>query len=226
MADGFSSIKKGLQKTTQAMGLSGVFGGGKIDADFLEELEERLLGADLGPTYVMDLIEAIEEKWDAGEISARSEVAAWLRKDLLEALTIKKESESNAQQEGPSVWFFLGVNGVGKTTSLGKLGKRLCDNGFSAIFAAGDTFRAAAGEQLELWSERAGAQVVRHRAGGDPSAVVFDAYEAAKNRDVDFLLIDTAGRLHNKKNLMAECEKMFRTLDRLGEESPKRFSWL
>jgi len=221
MAEGFlSSLKKGLQKTTQAMGLGSLFGSGKIDADFLESLEERLLAADLGPTYVLDLVEAIEERWEAGEISARSEVASWLRKDLLEALTLEKVSK-NTVEKTPSVWFFLGVNGVGKTTSLGKLGKRLSKNGFSTIFAAGDTFRAAAGEQLELWSERSGAQLVRHRAGGDPSAVVFDAYEAAKNREVDFLLIDTAGRLHNKKNLMAECSKMFRTLDRLGGGEPE-----
>lgn len=223
MAEGFlASLKKGLKKTTQAMGLSALLGSGKIDQDFLESLEERLLAADLGPGYVLDLIEEMEEKWEEGEISTRSEVAARIRKDLLEALQLEPKTKGTGQKI-PSVWFFLGVNGVGKTTSLGKIGKRLSQNGFSTMFAAGDTFRAAAGEQLELWSERSGAQLVRHRAGGDPSAVVFDAYEAAKNRDIEFLLIDTAGRLHNKKNLMAECQKMFRTLERLGGEPEEIF---
>ena len=221
MAEGFlASLKRGLKKTTQAMGLNGLFGAGKIDAEFLESLEERLLAADLGPSYVMDLVEEIEELWEEEQIKTRAEVAARLRKDLLEALSFSKANE-NTSEAAPSIWFFLGVNGVGKTTSLGKLGKRLSDNGFSTLFAAGDTFRAAAGEQLELWSKRSEAQLVRHRAGGDPSAVIYDAYEAAKNREVDFLLIDTAGRLHNKKNLMAECGKMFRTLERLGAEKPE-----
>jgi fused signal recognition particle receptor len=223
MAEGFlASLKKGLKKTTQAMGLSALLGSGKIDEDFLESLEERLLAADLGPNYVMDLIEDIEEQWEEGKISTRTEVAARIRKDLLQALELEPKT-AGASQKSPSVWFFLGVNGVGKTTSLGKIGKRLSQNGFSTMFAAGDTFRAAASEQLELWSERSGAQLVRHRAGGDPSAVVFDAYEAAKNREVEFLLIDTAGRLHNKKNLMAECQKMFRTLERLGGEPEEIF---
>ena len=223
MSEGFlASLKKGLKKTTQAMGLNALLGSGKIDEDFLESLEERLLAADLGPNYVMDLIEDIEEKWENGEISTRTEVAARIRKDLLDALKLEPKSEGTSQKV-PSVWFFLGVNGVGKTTSLGKIGKRLSQNGFSTMFAAGDTFRAAAGEQLELWSERSGAQLVRHRAGGDPSAVVFDAFEAAKNREIEFLLIDTAGRLHNKKNLMAECQKMFRTLERLGGEPEEIF---
>lgn len=223
MAEGFlASLKKGLKKTTQAMGLSALFGSGKIDQEFLESLEERLLAADLGPNYVMDLVEEIEEKWEDGEISTRAEVASRIRKDLLEALQLEPKAQGTGQKI-PSVWFFLGVNGVGKTTSLGKIGKRLSQNGFSTMFAAGDTFRAAASEQLELWSERSGAQLVRHRAGGDPSAVVYDAYEAAKNREIEFLLIDTAGRLHNKKNLMAECQKMFRTLERLGGEPEEIF---
>jgi len=221
MTEGFlASLRRGLKKTTQAMGLGSLFGTGKIDRDFLESLEERLLAADLGPSYVIELVEEIEAKWEHGEMNTKADVAAKLRSDLIAALNIVKKRDATVQKI-PSVWFFLGVNGVGKTTSLGKLGKRLSQNGFATIFAAGDTFRAAAAEQLELWSERSSAQLVRHRAGGDPSAVIFDAYEAAKNRKADFLLIDTAGRLHNKKNLMAECSKMFRTLERLGAGTPE-----
>lgn len=185
-----------------------------LDADLLEELEEKLIKADLGPAYVSELIEELEELSDDGQMKSSREVLPWLREKLLKDLQVEKKSRSESAK--PAVWFFLGVNGVGKTTSLGKLGKRLADNHFKIIFAAADTFRAAAGAQLSLWSERCGSQIVRHQEGGDPSAVIFDAYDAAKNRDVDFLMIDTAGRLHNKKNLMKECEKMFRTIQQKG----------
>jgi fused signal recognition particle receptor len=195
------------------MGLGSLLGS-TLDDDLLDDLEDRLLMSDMGPAFVTDLVDRLRADVSAGKLKSSSEVLPWLESALLAVLKKVEPLKSSSSNPQPAVWFFLGVNGVGKTTSLGKLGKRLSDNGFSLLFGAGDTFRAAAAEQLQRWSERCGAQLVRHREGGDPSAVVFDAYEAASKRKVDFLLIDTAGRLHNKKNLMAECAKMFRTVER------------
>ena len=215
MAGWLGSFKKGLKKTTSAMGLGRLLGS-TLDDDLMDDLEDRLLMSDMGPVFVTDLVDGLREEVKAGKLKSSSEVLPWLKSELLGVLKKATPEKSSPSSPIPAVWFFLGVNGVGKTTSLGKLGKRLSDNGFSLLFGAGDTFRAAASEQLERWSEKCGAQLVRHREGGDPSAVVFDAYEAAANRKVDFLLIDTAGRLHNKKNLMSECAKMFRTVERQG----------
>jgi fused signal recognition particle receptor len=208
-----SSLKQGLKKTTKAMGL-GVLLKGQLDEDLIDELEERLLIADMGPAFVTALMDRLRKEVESKKIKNSGEVLPWLKQQLLAVLRAGPEKKSGSSS--PAVWFFLGVNGVGKTTSLGKLGQRLSKNGFSLLFAAGDTFRAAAAEQLQVWAERCGAQLIHHREGGDPSAVVFDACEAATNRQVDFLLVDTAGRLHNKKNLMAECAKMFRTVERQG----------
>jgi len=217
MASWLSSFKKGLKKTRQAIGLGGIFGGGALDEDFLEDLEDRLIMADLGPSLSTRIINEMNEAANSGELKNTTEALPWLKNRLIQTLQPKTERPSNdGVGKNLAIWFFLGVNGVGKTTNLGKIGLRLVNNGFSVLFGAGDTFRAAAAEQLELWAERAGAQIVRHRAGGDPSAVVFDAVEAASSREVDYLLMDTAGRLHNKKNLMAECSKMFRTAERQG----------
>lgn len=213
MSGWLGSFKKGLKKTTSAMGLGSLLGS-TLDDDLLDDLEDRLLMSDMGPAFVTDLVDRLRADVSAGKLKSSSEVLPWLESALLAVLKKVEPLKSSSSNPQPAVWFFLGVNGVGKTTSLGKLGKRLSDNGFSLLFGAGDTFRAAAAEQLQRWSERCGAQLVRHREGGDPSAVVFDAYEAASKRKVDFLLIDTAGRLHNKKNLMAECAKMFRTVER------------
>jgi fused signal recognition particle receptor len=213
MSGWLGSFKKGLKKTTSAMGLGSLLGS-TLDDDLLDDLEDRLLMSDMGPAFVTDLVDRLRADVSAGKLKSSSEVLPWLESALLAVLKKAEPLTSSSCNPQPAVWFFLGVNGVGKTTSLGKLGKRLSDNGFSLLFGAGDTFRAAAAEQLQRWSERCGAQLVRHREGGDPSAVVFDAYEAASKRKVDFLLIDTAGRLHNKKNLMAECAKMFRTVER------------
>lgn len=221
MSEGlFSRLRRGLQKTSRALGLGKLFRG-PIDEDLLEELEDRLIMADMGPAWVSGLIDQLEEARERGEIEKGEDLGPWIRQRLLSTLAVDKKPDNTGAK--PGVWFFLGVNGVGKTTSLGKLGKRLSENGFDLLFAAGDTFRAAAGEQLQLWGERAGATVIRHREGGDPSAVVFDACEAASTRDVDLLLVDTAGRLHNKKNLMNECSKMFRTAQRQGAEIEEVF---
>ena len=214
MAFGFlKSLKQGLKKTTAALGLAGLLSA-RLDEDLLDELEDRLLVADMGPIFVTELMDRLRGEFKAKKIKQSSEVLPWLKAQLLAAL--QQGEKATGSSSVPSIWFFLGVNGVGKTTSVGKLGKRLSNNGFSLLFAAGDTFRAAAAEQLQMWADRAGAQLISHREGGDPSAVVYDACEAAIHRKVDFLLIDTAGRLHNKKNLMAECAKMFRTVERQG----------
>jgi fused signal recognition particle receptor len=215
MSKFFDRIKQGLKKTSQAISLKSLFEGRKLDEDLIEELEDTLIAADLGPSYVTGLIDKLNELYEEKTITQPNQVNAWLREELTKAISVEpKQSEINTN--GPAVWLFLGVNGVGKTTSLGKLAKRLVSNKFKLILAAGDTFRAAAGEQLSLWAERTGSEVVRHNEGGDPSAVIFDALEAGVNRDADYILVDTAGRLHNKKNLMAECEKIFRTIERKG----------
>jgi|SaaInlStandDraft_1057018.scaffolds.fasta_scaffold05385_4 fused signal recognition particle receptor len=212
-----SSFKNGLKKTRQAMGLGGLFRGGTLDEDFLEDLEDRLIMADLGPSLSNKIIEEMNDAAESGELDNTDKAFVWLKERMIRTLTpTQKTTKDPGVGQDTALWFFLGVNGVGKTTSLGKLGLRLKENGFSVLYGAGDTFRAAAAEQLELWANRSGAQIVRHRAGGDPSAVVFDAVEAAKSRQADYLLMDTAGRLHNKKNLMAECSKMFRTAERQG----------
>ena len=216
----FNSLKQGLKKTTAALGLAGLLSA-RLDEDLLDELEDRLLVADMGPAFVSELMERLRAEFKSKKIKQSSEVLPWLKAQLLAAL--KQGEKTTSSSSLPSIWFFLGVNGVGKTTSVGKLGKRLSNNGFSLLFAAGDTFRAAAAEQLQMWADRAGAQLISHREGGDPSAVVYDACEAAMHRKVDFLLIDTAGRLHNKKNLMAECAKMFRTVERHGAKIDEVF---
>lgn len=212
MAEGlFARLKRGLLKTTETLGLGKLFRSAKLDEIFLEDLEEKLIQADIGPVYAMELVERLREAGKNGGVKEVDQAREWMKRELLECLKITPKARG-LTQTSPAVWFFLGVNGVGKTTSLGKLASRLRSNRFEVMLAACDTFRAAAGEQLQIWGERAGAQIVRHKEGGDPSAVLFDACEAAAHRKMDYLLVDTAGRLHNKKNLMAECEKMFRTL--------------
>lgn len=215
----FSRFRDGLKKTRKALGLGRIFGGSRLDEDLLEELEENLITADLGPAFAVNLIEELREASEDGTIESDEQAMKWLHERLSKDLKVPKRQKPESNNK-LSVWFFLGVNGVGKTTSLGKLAKRLKDNRFSVLLAACDTFRAAAGEQLSLWAERTGCEVVRHKEGGDPSAVLFDALEAAEARNCDYLLVDTAGRLHNKKNLMAELEKMFRVMDRKGYPPP------
>jgi fused signal recognition particle receptor len=184
-----------------------------IDEDTWDELEEALIGADLGIEPTQDLLEHLravvsEQKLDTGD-----ELLAALKAELKARLAGHDLSLAYAESS-PSVWLFVGVNGVGKTTTIGKLGKREVDDGRRVVMAAGDTFRAAAAEQLELWAERAGAEIVRGNEGGDPSAVIFDAVEAAAARDADLVLADTAGRLHTKVNLMEELRKVRRVAEK------------
>ncbi len=231
----FRRFRSGLLKTAQTLGMGRLFGLRKLDTDFLNELEEAFIAADLGPMLAGELVEELGSRNRSGEIAGVEQAKAWLRAELARqlmpagapapaaALTPAAVLAPVAAASKPAVWFFLGVNGSGKTTAVGRIAHRLQGEGRSVLLAAGDTFRAAAGAQLEIWAERTGSAIVRHKEGGDPAAVIFDAYDAAKNRGTDVLLVDTAGRLHNKKNLMAECEKMFRVLAKRGGQAAEVF---
>jgi fused signal recognition particle receptor len=189
----------------------------KVDEDFFEELEEILIGADVGVTTVMDLIEMLKDEVRKRNIQDTRELQGVISEKLVELFEgdgEKGNEELNLQEDGLSVILFVGVNGVGKTTTIGKLAHQLKSEGKNVLLAAGDTFRAGAIEQLEVWGERVGVDVIKQSAGSDPAAVMFDAVQAAKSRNVDVLLCDTAGRLQNKVNLMNELEKVKRVIER------------
>ncbi len=212
----FSRLKNGLKKTTD--GLVGridalVLGKKEIDADTLEELEEILITSDIGVHTAMELIRSLEQRLSRNELKDGEALRAALKADLLERL-MAHHSTLHPEGTAPFVILVVGVNGVGKTTTIGKLAARYTAQGKRVLLAAGDTFRAAAAEQLSIWGERAGVEVVRHQDGADPSAVVFDACKAALAREVDLLIIDTAGRLHTKVNLMEEMKKIHRVIGR------------
>lgn len=193
----------------------------KIDEDFYEELEEILIGADVGVNTVMKLMDELR-----AEVKKRKiEDAAALRPVLSEKLIGLLDSEEDhaglhMAPSGLTVILFVGVNGVGKTTTIGKLGHRFKQEGKKVLMAAGDTFRAGAIEQLEVWGQRVGVDVIKQQAGSDPAAVMFDAIQAAKTRGADILLCDTAGRLQNKTNLMEELNKIYRVIQREIPDAP------
>ena len=188
--------------------------GGFTEADeaFFEELEETLILADLGMDTALEAVEKLRSRVRREKLRDQEEVKAALRDILVEMMDVG--DTALALSEKPAVVLFIGVNGVGKTTSIGKLGSRLKREGKRVLFCAADTFRAAAADQLQIWSERAGCELVRQHEGADPGAVLFDALQAAKARNVDVVLCDTAGRLHNKANLMAELAKLAKIIDR------------
>ncbi len=188
----------------------------KVDEDFFEELEEILIGADVGFETVMELIDELKTEVKKRNIQDPREVQAVISEKLVSIYQGGEEETSaiNVQQEGLTVILFVGVNGVGKTTTIGKLAHRYKSEGKKVVLAAGDTFRAGAIEQLEVWGERAGVDVIKQAAGSDPAAVMYDAVQAAKSRNADILLCDTAGRLQNKVNLMNELEKVKRVIER------------
>ncbi len=213
MASFFDKLKKGLEKTRNSFTdrINEVFQVAVyIDDDMYDDLEEALITSDVGARTAMDIIELLREKIRTEKISRVKDVkpalaeviAEYMKQDDIEELTY------------PTVMLIMGVNGVGKTTSIGKLANKFSKEGKKVILAAGDTFRAAAIDQLAIWAERAEVDIVRHQEGSDPAATVYDSIQAAKARKADVLLIDTAGRLHNKKNLMAELEKINRIIDR------------
>lgn len=188
----------------------------KVDEEFFEELEEILIGADVGVATVMELIDELKMEVKRRNIQDTKDVQAVISEKLVELYEAGEEglSELNMQQDALTVILFVGVNGVGKTTTIGKLAHKFKQEGKSVLMAAGDTFRAGAIEQLEVWGERVGVDVVKQSAGSDPAAVMYDAIQAAKARKVDILLCDTAGRLQNKVNLMKELEKVKRVIER------------
>jgi fused signal recognition particle receptor len=203
----------GKARSTLSGYMGGILARDKIDRETWDDLEEALIRADVGVTATTDILERLHATVDASEITAPS--------DLLEALKTQLKADLatgdrtlHFEPGGPNVWLFVGVNGVGKTTTVGKVAKQQADAGRGVVMAAGDTFRAAAAEQLETWAERAGADIVRGAEGGDPSSIIFDAVQRAAAKGADLVLADTAGRLHTKVNLMEELRKVRRVADR------------
>ncbi len=190
-----------------------------VDEDFFEELEENLILSDMGMDTTLEAVETLRERVKANKIKEPEEVKACLREILVEMLDVGPTALDLTDK--PAVILMIGVNGVGKTTTIGKLANLLKNQGNRVLLAAGDTFRAAAADQLAIWADRAKVDIVRHEEGSDPAAVVFDAMNAARARKTDVVLVDTAGRLHNKQNLMNELNKIRRVIDREGTASSK-----
>ena len=211
----FDKIKAGLTKTRDALSgtLGSVFSGfSEIDDDFYDELEESLILADLGVDTAVKAVDRLRRAVREQHLKSTEEAREALKDILVDMLNVG-DTELNLSTK-PSVILVIGVNGVGKTTTIGKLAKQLTDQGKKVLLIAGDTFRAAAADQLEIWAGRSGADIVRQHEGADPASVVFDGIQAARARDVDVILIDTAGRLHNKANLMNELNKISRIVGR------------
>lgn len=214
-------LKQGLKKTRE--GLIGrleslVKGRRVIDADLLDEIEELLIEADLGVGVVTEVIEGLRRRVSEGRVTSPDEIMGLLREELL--TLVGSERVPVNKQSGTTVIMVVGVNGTGKTTTVGKLAALLRSQGNRVMVAAADTFRAAAIEQLEVWAGRAGVELIRQQQGSDPAAVVYDAVAAARSRRVDYLLVDTAGRLHTKTNLMEELKKIRRVAGREIEGAP------
>lgn len=212
----FERLKSGLSRTHE--GLIGridrlVLGKKEIDAETLDELEEILITADVGVAATLELIRGIEQRVKRNELRDGEALRAFLKADMLERLA-RRASPLDISNASPFVMMVIGVNGVGKTTTIGKLASRFTAEGKKVLLAAADTFRAAAADQLQIWGDRTGVDVIRHQDGADPSAVVFDACKAAMARKTDILIIDTAGRLHTKVNLMEEMKKIRRVIGR------------
>ena len=211
----FDKIKAGLSKTRAALSntLGGVFTGfSEIDDDFYDELEEGLILADLGVETASKAVARLKKAVREQHLKQTEEARDALRDILTDMLNVG-DTELNLSTH-PSVILVIGVNGVGKTTTIGKIARQQVDAGKKVLLVAGDTFRAAAADQLEIWAGRSGADIVRQHEGADPAAVVFDGIQAAKARNTDVIIIDTAGRLHNKQNLMNELNKISRIVER------------
>ena len=207
LKDGLTKTRDGLtDKINEVLNLAIT-----IDEDLYEELEEILIISDVGMDTTVDIIERLRNKIRKEKINDPKEVNPALKEVIKDILL---EGSYDDDEESKKVMLVIGVNGVGKTTSIGKLAAKNKEAGKKVLLAAADTFRAAAIDQLEVWSSRAGVDIVKHKEGSDPAAVIFDAITAAKARNVDLLICDTAGRLHNKKNLMNELEKINRIIDR------------
>jgi fused signal recognition particle receptor len=223
----FNRLKKGLFKTKQRLGTEikeTLSESAQLDDELFEEIETVLIAADCGVEVSEDLARRVRERCEREGVSRSQDVLQRIKDEMLVTLTPEPDgvTETPGTVSGngqPQVTIFAGVNGVGKTTSIGKIGHHYMRDGQSILFAAADTFRAAAGEQLEIWAERVGAQIIRSESGGDPAAVAFDAVKAAQARNTKRVLIDTAGRLHSKSNLMNELSKIGRSVKKaLGTE--------
>jgi fused signal recognition particle receptor len=215
-------LKSGVQKTRDGLvsRIEDVISGKKaIDADLLEELEYTLISADIGVATTEEILDRIRERVDRKLVGDSGELRGLIREYLLEVLQANDRPLAYVD-EPPAVVMVVGVNGAGKTTTIGKLAAHLKSTGHTVLLCAADTFRAAAVEQLEVWGERTETQVIRQKTGADPSAVMYDALQAAKARKSDYVIVDTAGRLQTKTNLMAELEKMRRTAARVIPDAP------
>ena len=215
----FSKIKEGLMKTKENISkkIFEAFKAKNLDDEFYEELEMALISADMGVTATEQIIEDLRDSLFRKKITEPEKAKEELRRILIESIDYEIP-----EYDYPLVLLIAGVNGVGKTTAVGKLANLFKSQGKSVVVAAADTFRAAASEQLEIWAERADVRVVKHNEGSDPAAVVFDAIASMKAKKTDVLIVDTAGRLHNKKNLMNELEKINRVIDRELPEADRR----
>lgn len=219
----FSRMKQGLSKSSKNLteGLMSVLVGGKeIDDELLEEVEDQLLVADIGVDATNRIIKSLTEQTARGDLIYSHSLYKALKKELVEILAPKVEPLAIDTTKKPFVILMVGVNGVGKTTTIGKLAKRLQSEGKSVMLAAGDTFRAAATEQLQIWGERNGIPVVAQGHGSDSASVIFDAMQSAKAKGIDVLIADTAGRLQNKTHLMSELEKVVRVMKKADETAP------
>lgn len=215
----FGRIREALRKTRDNLGkkIFEAFKARDLDDDFYEELEQAMISADMGVTATEAIIEELKDTLYRKKITKPENAKVELKRIMLESIDYEIPP-----YEYPLVVLIAGVNGVGKTTAIGKLAKRFMDSGKSVVIAAADTFRAAASEQLEIWAQRAGVRIVKHNEGSDPAAVVFDALSSAKAKGTEVILIDTAGRLHNKKNLMEELKKINRVIRRELPDADQR----
>jgi fused signal recognition particle receptor len=217
----FARLKDGLKKSRDDFKekIEGVFAiGGRIDEDTLEQLEEVLITSDVGVSTAMDIIERLRKRYREQKASVKPEPEEMLKEVLIDILS----GDGDPHEQGyPLVLLVVGVNGVGKTTTIGKLAAKYKKMGKRVLLAAADTYRAAAIEQLEIWSNRVGVELIKQNQGSDPAAVVFDAINALKARNADVLICDTAGRLHNKRNLMEELRKVQRVINRETADAAK-----
>ncbi|MGN0962329.1 MAG: signal recognition particle-docking protein FtsY, partial [Clostridia bacterium] len=218
----FDRLKSGLGKTRGGFTsrIGSLLTGRKIDEDLFDELEEALIEADLGISTAMKLMDTLRDRVDAEKIKDSDKLKDILVEEI-EAILAEGQKPLVMEKGTLKVVLVTGVNGVGKTTTIGKMAAKYKNEGLKVILCAGDTFRAAAAEQLAMWAQRTGVDIVKHGEGADPGAVVFDGIQAAKSRKADVLLIDTAGRLQNKNNLMAELSKINKIIDRELPDSPK-----
>lgn len=217
----FERLKNGLAKTRKGFigKVESIFTRGKIDEETIEELEEILITSDVGIHAAQEIVNFLREKVRKGEVGDSGSLRESLKKEMVSMLG--SSAPVVLFGEKPFVILAVGVNGVGKTTTIGKLASRFTSQGHSVLFAASDTFRAAAIEQLEIWAKRAGAAIVKHQSGSDPAAVAYDAIESAKHKKIDIVIIDTAGRLHTKSPLMEELKKIKRVVEKAMPHAPQ-----